>query len=211
MVRLLSPARWPILIAKPDYRGHWCPFCIAHLKELVAISDDIKAAGGVVVAATAEAAEHVGKVRSSTGFADTVIVDPENLLARELRSRKLLDVAITDSQLYRLRGYTHGMAQPALLVVNRDGTVLQRWAIVPSLVGALSPEIGRTVKLTIGDEHWWCHGQACTGRGVEEHKKAAARPGHYHPAGVYNHRGPASSRTEAPGMVDPYCVPLLKR
>ncbi|KAK4033575.1 hypothetical protein C8A01DRAFT_49883 [Parachaetomium inaequale] len=75
------------------------------------------------VAATAEAAEHLEKVRSWTGFSETVIVDPENLLARELKSRKLLDVAITDSQLYRLRGYKHGMAQPALLVVKSDGAM----------------------------------------------------------------------------------------
>jgi hypothetical protein len=100
----------------------------------VAISNEIRAAGGVVVAATAEAPGYLEKTRSLTGFADTVIVDPENLLARELKARKLLDAAITDSQLYRLRGYKHGMAQPALLVVKSDGTVLQRWAIVPSLV-----------------------------------------------------------------------------
>ncbi|KAK4101981.1 hypothetical protein N658DRAFT_495915 [Parathielavia hyrcaniae] len=117
------------------YRGHWCPFCIAHLKELVAISDEIKAAGGAVVAATAEAPpELLQKVRSSTGFTDTVIVDPENLLAKELKSRGLVDVAITDSQVYRLRGYKHGMAQPALLVLKSDGTALQRWAIVPALM-----------------------------------------------------------------------------
>ncbi|KAK3294167.1 uncharacterized protein B0H64DRAFT_181107 [Chaetomium fimeti] len=116
------------------YRGHWCPFCIAYLKELVAISDEVKAAGGVIAAATAEAPKHLDKVRSSAGFSDKVIVDPENSLAKHLKNKELLDVVISDSQLYRLRGYKHGMAQPALLVLKNDGTVLQRWAIVPSLM-----------------------------------------------------------------------------
>ncbi|KAH6632510.1 hypothetical protein F5144DRAFT_630354 [Chaetomium tenue] len=116
------------------YRGHWCPFCIAHFKQLIAISDEIKSAGGVIAAATAEVPEHLDKFRASTGFSDTVIVDPENALAKHLKKEELLDVAISDSQLYQLRGYKHGMAQPALLVMKRDGTVLQRWAIVPSIM-----------------------------------------------------------------------------
>lgn len=121
----------------PDYRGHWCPFCIAHIKELVAISGEIKAAGGVPVAVTAEVPEElVEKVRSWTGFTDPVIVDPENLLAAELKSRGALDVVVSRSYYAQLRGYAHGMAQPALLVMKKDGTVLQRWAIVPALVSS---------------------------------------------------------------------------
>jgi hypothetical protein len=109
---------------------------VAHLKELVDISGEIKAGGGAVVAATAEAAEHLNAVRASTGFADPVIVDPEHVLADHLKSKGLLDVAISDSQVYRLRGYKNGLAQPAVLVLGQDGTVMYRWAIVPSLVSA---------------------------------------------------------------------------
>jgi peroxiredoxin len=146
-------------LTRIDYRGHWCPFCIAHFKELVAISAEIKAAGGVVAAATAEVPEHLDKFRASTGFSDTVIVDPENLLAKHLKKSELLEVAISDSQLYRLRGYKHGMAQPALLVINRDATVLQRWAIVPSLVSVVWTKAGKTDKANeLSDEYWWRHG-----------------------------------------------------
>ncbi|KAK3896836.1 hypothetical protein C8A05DRAFT_39613, partial [Staphylotrichum tortipilum] len=116
------------------YRGHWCPFCIGHLKELVAISGEIKAAGGVIAAATAEGPEHLNTLRASTGLADNMIVDSENLLAKHLKDKGLLSVAISDSQLYRLRGYKHGLAQPAMLVIKNDGTVLYEWAIVPSLM-----------------------------------------------------------------------------
>lgn len=102
----------------------------------------------MIAAATAEVPEHLDKFRASTGFSDTVIVDPENELAKHLKKKELLDVAITDSQLYQLRGYKHGLAQPALLVMKRDGTVLQRWAIVPSIVSNMGWEPGGAAKLT---------------------------------------------------------------
>lgn len=158
-----------------DYRGQWCPFCMAYLKELAALSDEIKAAGGVVAAVTAEAQpDALAKVRRATGFNETVITDPENRLAAELKARGLLDVAISDSTVWRLRGYKHGLAQPALLVIKNDGTVLQKWAIVPSLVRP--PGSWRFIKLTEAqDEHWRCHRQARAVRGVEECSEAAPR------------------------------------
>ncbi len=55
-----------------------------------------------------------------------------DILAAELKARSLLDVAIS-----KKAGYPHGMAQPAVLVMRPDGSVLQQWAIVPSLVGCL--------------------------------------------------------------------------
>jgi peroxiredoxin len=125
-----------MILTPQDYRGFWCPFCIAHLKELAALSSDIKAAGGTLLAVTADPPENLEKTRSSTGFSDTVIVDPENILAKELKNRGTLDVAISTNGAAWLRGYKHGMAQPALLVMKNDGTVLQRWAIVPSLVSS---------------------------------------------------------------------------
>ncbi|KAK1766932.1 hypothetical protein QBC33DRAFT_540681 [Phialemonium atrogriseum] len=123
---LLSSSSFVFLLY---YRGNWCPFCIAHIKELVALAGEIKAAGGTPVIVTAEVPEHLEKARAWTGFTDAAIVDPENILAKELKDRDLLDVAISSRW-----GYQHGMAQPALLVVKGDGTVLQRWAIVPGLM-----------------------------------------------------------------------------
>ncbi|KAK4141790.1 uncharacterized protein C8A04DRAFT_30635 [Dichotomopilus funicola] len=111
------------------YRGHWCPFCIAHLKQLVALTPEIKAAGGTVIAATAEIPKHLDAVRKATGFTDTVVVDPENVLAAELKKRGLLDIAVTP-----WRGYEWGLAQPGFLVVRGDGRVMGRWAVVPALM-----------------------------------------------------------------------------
>lgn len=78
---------------------------------------------------TAEVPEHLGAFRSTTGYTETTIVDPENILAAELKKRGLIDIAISERS-----GYEHGLAQPGVLVVKKDGTVLFKWAIVPSLV-----------------------------------------------------------------------------
>jgi hypothetical protein len=83
----------------------------------------------VPVTVTAEAASELPAMRKASGYTGETIVDPENFLAKELKRRGLLDVAISDK-----KGYPHGMAQPAVLVLRKDGTVLFKWAIVPTLV-----------------------------------------------------------------------------
>jgi hypothetical protein len=90
------------------------------------------AAHGTPLIVTAEVETHLGAMRSQTGYNGEAIVDPENLLAEDLKRRGLLDVAISDKS-----GYEHGMAQPAVLVMKKDGTVIYQWAIVPSLVRSL--------------------------------------------------------------------------
>jgi peroxiredoxin len=111
------------------YRGHWCPFCQAYLKSLQTLLPAITARGGKVIAITAEPEQHLQETRSLTGYTGDVIVDPENQVAAELKSRGKLVVAITPKA-----GYEHGMAQPAILVMQSDGTVLYDWAIVPSVM-----------------------------------------------------------------------------
>lgn len=48
----------------------------------------------------------------------------------------MVEVAISEMRLSTgLRNYEFGIAQPAILVVAREGEeVLERWAIVPGLV-----------------------------------------------------------------------------
>ena len=106
---------------------------MSYLKTFASLTNDIKAKGGMPVIATAEAPEHLDSTRSNTGYDGEAIVDPRNLLAEELKSRGLLEVAISEK-----KGYEHGMAQPAVLVLRSDGTVLQKWAIIPSTVCSMS-------------------------------------------------------------------------
>jgi peroxiredoxin len=112
-----------------DFRGHWCPFCMAYLKTLQSLTPSITAAGGQPLIITAETAPNLTTTRTTTGYNGEAIVDPENILAKYFKQKGLLDVAISEK-----KGYEHGMAQPAILVIKNDGTVLENWAIVPSMV-----------------------------------------------------------------------------
>lgn len=68
-------------------------------------------------------------MRSQTGFTGEMLSDPENKIAAMVLEDYGLKVAITEK-----KGYEHGMAQPAVLVLQKDGTVLYKWAIDPGVV-----------------------------------------------------------------------------
>ncbi|KAL7908473.1 hypothetical protein GGI35DRAFT_486531 [Trichoderma velutinum] len=109
------------------YRGHWCPFCMAYLRVLQDLSPTITAAGGYPVIVSAQDEEHLAQVRSSSGYTGQAINDPENILAKHLAANGMVTVAITEWE-----GYPHGLAQPAILIIKKDGDVVENWAIVPS-------------------------------------------------------------------------------
>ena len=114
---------------RPDYRGHWCPFCIAYIKSLQAIVPSIEQANGTPIIITAEDEEHLAATLASTGYTGNTINDPDNLVAQKLKDLGKVNVVISDKS-----GYPNGMAQPALLIMRKDGDVLYSWAIEPSLV-----------------------------------------------------------------------------
>ncbi|KPI35343.1 uncharacterized protein AB675_9975 [Cyphellophora attinorum] len=111
------------------YRGHWCPFCNAYLKDFQNIKEAIQAAHGVAVTITSEHPSHLEAMRSQTGFTGEMIADPENTIAAEFKKRHRFTPAISDK-----KGYPHGMAQPAVFVIQKNGTVVYQWAIEPALM-----------------------------------------------------------------------------
>jgi hypothetical protein len=67
------------------------------------------------------------------------MVDTENILAGYLRGKGWVDIVVQEGWVLEMRGYSKGMAQPGVLVIQKkkDGEeVLESWAIVPSLVCA---------------------------------------------------------------------------
>jgi hypothetical protein len=102
---------------------------MSYLKTLQSILPHISAAGGKAVAVTAESEQYLPDTIKTTGYSGEVIVDPTNKIAAELKERVNLNVAISSKS-----GYEHGMAQPAILVLQNDGTVLFDWAIVPGMM-----------------------------------------------------------------------------
>lgn len=110
------------------YRGSWCPFCIAYIKSLEQILPQITQNNGKAVIITSEPSAKLEDVLMSTKYTGEAIVDADTSLARELKKRNIIDVALTNK-----RGYPHGMEQPAVLVL-RKGVPLYSWAIEPSMM-----------------------------------------------------------------------------
>ena len=135
---------------------------MAYLKSFVELSESIKASNGTQLLVTAEDPKHLPEVLFKTKYSGETIVDPENILAAELKSRGLVDVAISEKG-----GYPHGMAQPAALVVDKKGKALVSWAIVP---GVVSIHIESWEKRLIDlptDEPWRRQRSSSTGRNLE--------------------------------------------
>lgn len=139
---------------------------------------DIKAKGGMPIIATAETVEHLDSTRVSTGYDGEAIVDPRNLLAAELKRRGFLEIAISER-----KGYEHGMAQPAVLVLTSDDTVLQKWAIIPSAVCSYVPMSLAAMRSVLStryayltlDESRRCEGSRQSKRDLGEYRSATRR------------------------------------
>lgn len=107
-------------------------FLPASLKTLQSISADIPAGDDHVFTVTSEADSELPKMQTTSGYIIEIIVDPENVLAKELKGRGVIDVAISDHN-----GYPHGMLQPAVLIGAKH-ELWYRWVIVPATASLLN-------------------------------------------------------------------------
>ena len=56
-----------------DFRGHWCPYCMAYLRTFASLEGPIAAAGGAPVIITAEDEVHLPATRATTGSSCEVL------------------------------------------------------------------------------------------------------------------------------------------
>jgi|GEM_PF-2536265 len=113
------------------FRGHWCPFCQAYLRELDGtFRERVEAAGGRLVGITSQSAEGATLALEGWGLHYDVLSDPSNGLAdtfgANITPRDQTPLADVPTE------YPNGMAQPAVIATDRNGKVLYQWAIVPS-------------------------------------------------------------------------------
>lgn len=127
------------LTALVFFRGNWCPFCQGYLRELDGtFLSDLRAAGGELIAITAQSAGGAESARRDWGLNFPTRSDPSNTLARRF------GISITPKEMTPLAGvegeYPDGMAQPGVVILDQTGTTLVHWAIDPNemnLGGAL--------------------------------------------------------------------------
>ena len=123
-----APASRPRLVF---FRGAWCPFCQAYLRELNGeFLQKVRAAGGELIGVTSQSAGAVASFAGDQGLAYRIVSEPANQLAKAHR------VAITpkaETPLAEVPGeYVEGMAQPAVVAFDGAGRELFHWAIDPS-------------------------------------------------------------------------------
>ena len=140
---------------KVFFRGDWCPWCNAYLRDFNEALSEIQEQGGIVIGITSQAGN---QSRKNNGLNFDIVVDEENL---EAKKHGIFITPKEESPLKDVNGiYPNGMVQPGVVVEDADGKVLYKWAIVPSemnLGGAsdrplVSDIVGALGQITTGRE-----------------------------------------------------------
>lgn len=113
------------------YRGGWCPYCNLELRAYQALLEEIRAAGGDLVAISPERPDDALSTAEKNDLKFPVLSDVDGRLADALGIRFDLDDPIVE--LYRKFGHDlpvrngdgrWSLPVPATYVVDRDGTIL---------------------------------------------------------------------------------------
>lgn len=115
------------------YRGEWCPFCQAYLRELDGtLRERVVAAGGRLVGVTSQSADAAQSAKDNWQLHYDVVSDPSTELAQSF------DIDITPKAATPLAEhpteYPNGMSQSGMVVLNRAGEVIYQWAVNPTAV-----------------------------------------------------------------------------
>lgn len=112
---------------KVFFRGDWCPWCNAYLRDFNNQLDTVSKLGGQIVGITSQA----GNQSAANNNLDyEVLVDEENAEAKKY------GIVVTPKENSPLKDapdvYPNGMVQPGVVIEDAQGKVLYSWAIVPS-------------------------------------------------------------------------------
>ena len=104
------------------FRGDWCPWCNAYLRDFDSHLDKVQALGGQITAITSQLGN---QSKSNNALRYDVIIDETIALAQKY------DIAVTPKP-DAAEAYPHGMVQPGVVIEDAASKVLYHWAIVPS-------------------------------------------------------------------------------
>jgi peroxiredoxin len=119
-------------VAVMFYRGHWCPYCGLNVRAVIQAFDQIKSAGGQVVAIMPEIQEFAEKFKSDSRAPFPVLTDLDNGYALSLNLAIWLGTEIQQLLSYQDLSDFQGndgwiLPIPATFVVGRDGLVKARF------------------------------------------------------------------------------------
>jgi len=130
---ILSQATERDLTVLVFYRGHWCPFCQSYLTELNGdFRSKVEAAGGHLIGITSQSSELAEQAKTDWGLDFDIVSDPSNALAEQFQIN-VTDKAETPMADHPTE-YPNGMSQTGVIVLNKAGDVVYRWAVDPTEV-----------------------------------------------------------------------------
>jgi peroxiredoxin len=112
------------------YRGGWCPFCSAHLGEIVMIEDDLAALGVQVLAASPDRPEKLLESIEDRDLGYQLLSDSDMTLTRNFGLAYRVDAeqaagyATSGFDLVEASGYEHHLLPvPAVYLIDTEGTI----------------------------------------------------------------------------------------
>jgi peroxiredoxin len=126
-------ARGRLVIA--FYRGRWCPYCVAELEALRDVAPEIEARGASLVAISPQTVQQSGFAAEQHQLRFPVLSDAANCVARQFGLAASLPASLQEhyQRVFINLPHCNGESSwelpiPATYVLERDGTVLWRWA-----------------------------------------------------------------------------------
>jgi peroxiredoxin len=170
---LLDPKKWLAkellqhrFIVLVFYRGAWRGFCEKALKEMNEIINDVRGLGGDIFGVSSQTKEWADHVKTQWNLSFQVLSDQKNILAKKYNIRmtkkhgnlynRIIKLAksfqVNTEQLEDPYAYTHGLTEPGIVVLKRDGSVLYSWRGEPlpkNMLGATDRVSAKTLLATL--------------------------------------------------------------
>ena len=108
------------------YRGHWCPYCVKHLRELEKITSDLKALGVQLVAISPDKPARIAETRKDAGLTFPVYSDSTLEFARAMGVAYKLDsesIRQYGETLKESTGEETGQLPVPSVFIVRDGRI----------------------------------------------------------------------------------------
>src|SRR5689334_18603176 len=114
-VRLSALRGMPVLLK--FFRGSWCPYCVAELRDFDALAPEFAALGVRLIAVSPDRAEELAKLARSRPWRILLLADPSNHAARRYN--------LQNRNFTPKRGPYRELVIPTSILIDADGIV--RW------------------------------------------------------------------------------------
>jgi peroxiredoxin len=98
------------------FRGYWCPYCVAELKQLDESAKEFAALGIKLVALSSDRVDELRPFKQKHNWDITLLADPELVVHRQYR--------VEFRKFTPKRGPFRDLAIPTTILIDRDGRVL---------------------------------------------------------------------------------------